>query len=125
MSQTVTLQFNFKEDAGINFTGTVQFANDFNIGNRTDLTIRGLSEWRNVDENVIHVNKDMLEDVVTPSRLAKFKNSGLKVYARDANSDIFLSYKIREQGKAAVKAQLIKFFKTLSNATVVEIIEQE
>lgn len=114
---TVNLSFNNNEDHNLPTSGTVTFNSDFNINDISRISIRGLGEWRNVPENVIHVNERILNNILTRNRLSRFNDSGLIIIGIKANHDILLSFKIREKGLTAVKNQLTKFFKTLSAPT--------
>lgn len=113
----INLTFNTPEDHGLNLRGTVKFASDFDVGGISELHIRGLGAWRNVPEQIIHVNKNVLENLVKN----RLKGKPVTVIGLKANSDILLSAAIRDKGEAEVIKLLNKFFKALSSQAAVDI----
>ena len=116
--QEVNLNFN-TEDEGLNLTGTVNFPDKVNINGITDLTVRGLAEWRHVPANVVHVNERVVVnmDMAHKPLLAKV---GVNWIGMKARSDILLSYTTRhgKNGTQKVQDQLTKFFKAIGASSI-------
>jgi len=125
--QTITLNFNHEEDEGLPTSGTVTVANDFNVNDISEISIRGLGEWRdgvNLPKNLIGVNERMLNNILTPTRLAKFEGTDIAILPMKANHDILIPSYIRKKGVEATNKLLAKFFKTLSSAAKVTLETQ-
>jgi hypothetical protein len=117
--KSVSLNFNHPEDDGLNFTGTVSFADAVGITIDT-LTIRGLAEWRHVPSNVVHVNESAIENLHLVEKSQALSKVGINWIGIKANHNLLLSFAIRSgrNGTKKVQEQLTKFFKALGASKI-------
>jgi len=119
MPQEVSLQFN-TEDDGLNLTGTVNFPNAMNIGDRSSLTIRGLADWRHVPANIVHVNRNFIDNFRMMEKSKHLSKIGINWIGLQARSDILLGHATRQgrNGTKKVQELLTKFFKAIGASSV-------
>jgi Na+/serine symporter len=120
MPQEVTLTFNHEEDEGLNLTGTVNFPNAVDIHGVTNLSIRGLAEWRHVPSNIVHVNQTFIERFGMMEKSKNLSKVGMNWIGIQARTDILLGFALRHgrNGTKRVQDLLTKFFKALGASSV-------
>lgn len=118
MPQEVTLNFR-EEDTGLNLTGTVNFPNAMTVS-VSNISIRGLAEWRHVPANIVHVNERMIQNFNMVEKAKNFSKIGMNFIGIKANTDVLLSHAVRagRTGTEKVQAQLTKFFKAIGASSV-------
>jgi hypothetical protein len=118
MPQEITLNFN-QEDDGLNLTGTVNFPNATNIS-VSEISIRGLAEWRHVPANIVHVNKAFIERFGMMEKSKNLSKIGVNWIGIQARTDILLSFAVRQgrNGTKKVQELLTKFFKAIGATSV-------
>jgi len=119
MPQEIRLNFN-QEDEGLNLTGTVNFPNTMDIGNLSELSVRGLAEWRHVPANIVHVNQGFIERFNMVEKSKNLSKIGVNWIGIQARTDILLSFAVRhgKSGTTKVQELLTKFFKAIGATSV-------
>lgn len=118
MATEITLNFR-TEDEGLNLTGSVNFPERMEL-TVSEITIRGLADWRHVPANIVHVNERMITNFRMPEQSAKFAKVGMNWIGLKANTDLLISHAVRtgRNGTKKVQEQLTKFFKTLGASSI-------
>jgi len=119
MPQEIRLNFN-QEDEGLNLTGTVNFPNTMDLGYLSELTIRGLADWRHVPTNIVHVNKNFIDKFGVIEKSKNLSKIGVNWIGIQARTDILLSFAVRhgKSGTTKVQELLTKFFKAIGATSV-------
>jgi hypothetical protein len=119
MPQVVNLLFG-TDDPGLNLTGTVSFPNNVNINGISEISIKGLAQWRHAPANIVHLNERMIEKFNMPEKSQKLSKVGMNWIGIKAHSDILISHVVRvgRNGNTKVQAQLTKFFKAIGASSV-------
>jgi len=120
----VELEFKV-DDTNLNLKGSVTFRRDTSFSR---LYIRGMSEWRHVPANIIHVSEDTIQLLQLPEHSAKFAKIGLNWIGIKSRSNLMISASVRtgKNGLKRVQEQLTKFFKTIGATSVkFEVIPME
>jgi len=119
MPQEIVLTF-CTEDEGLNLTGNVNFPNATDIGETTSLTIRGLAHWRHIPSNVIHVNKNFIDNFHMLDKSKFLSKVGMNWIGLQARSDILIGHATRQgrNGTKKVQELLTKFFKAIGASSV-------
>jgi len=119
MPQEVSLSFN-TQDTGLNLTGVVNFPNTFNLNGVSEISVRGLADWRHVPANIVHVNQNFSSQFHLMDKAKNLSKVGINFIGIQAHTDVLLSHAVRQgkTGTAKVQALLTKFFKALGASSV-------
>ena len=125
MPQSINLSF-MTDDPGLNLTGVVNFPNTVNLHDLSEISVRGMAQWRHAPANIVHLNERMIEKFNMPEKSQKLSKIGMNWIGIKAHTDILISHSIRvgKNGNAKVQAQLTKFFKALGASSIkFEVLE--